>query len=748
MPGEYPSAGYENPYKATHALDPRVDGGKAGDAPLPQTTETTSATTETTAPAPSTLATTADPAERSAEYSGSVGSKGLDAADTSTPAADTSAPAAAQTESGQEQQGIAGKVLGSLGIGSAAAAAAGYLGYGKKTEGADEPHDTSAVATQPDQVSQETGPPKHYRRESIPTTAYPAGPTSPRAVAPPIGGTQLPPGQDDGAVSQDAPVQPARTVHDQITTQPEAESHTGRDIAAGSAAAAAVGTGAYAVHEHGKHETPATSAPISDTTAPTQTETTTSTALPDRTKDSPIDAVAAAPGRLNDQDAKPTPSSALAEEPEKKEEDHTARNAALGTGAGAAVVGGAAYAAHDRTDEDAARQAAEREKELAKQREAEQKEAAKAEEKRQKELQKQEKEAEKEQKKAEKEAEKEQKAAEKEAEKERKEAEKQAEKEEKKHQKEVEKEEKKQQKELEKEEKERQASLAAAEERDRARAAAEEEDRKRKEREAAAGVGAAAFTGAGMTAHEKYDEEEAAKEKKEEKKEKEKKPSIFKRIFKRRKNKDTGEDEDYSTDDEEDKAAKSGSVPVHHSEDKGRTVLGAAGTSGASGEPRDSITGLPYDPSKDEEAARRLSRDPAAAESTAARGLEAAPPGTGPVDTSTSKKSPEELPVEKLTGLPYDPSKDEAAAARLAREDYAALDIQKQAEEIQAAGGEQPVTATSGVGHSATTTSGTGQTVATTTSKDEPTTSAVSGDQGVKPSSLSEPFGVIGDTKR
>lgn len=206
MPGEFPTAGYENPYRATN-LDPRVDGGKVDSSAarpsssIPSNTQSTSpgvstsvgvtsaapavaASTSTdiadrTGPAPSSLSTTADPAGRSAEYSPSF--------ETKVPA---SAPyATKQNESTGESQGMMGKALGALGLGGAAGAAAGYLGYGSKSAEATEPRDTPAVAVQPGVASQESGPPKHYRRESIPTTAYPGGPKSPPAVAPPVGGT-------------------------------------------------------------------------------------------------------------------------------------------------------------------------------------------------------------------------------------------------------------------------------------------------------------------------------------------------------------------------------------------------------------------------------------------------------------------------------------------------------------------------------------------------------------------------------
>jgi len=82
------------------------------------------------------------------------------------------------------------KVLDAVGLTGAVEAASAALGFGHQHETADELRDTSPIASHPGLVSAESGPPRHYRRESIPTTAYPGGLNSPRAVAPPIGGTQ------------------------------------------------------------------------------------------------------------------------------------------------------------------------------------------------------------------------------------------------------------------------------------------------------------------------------------------------------------------------------------------------------------------------------------------------------------------------------------------------------------------------------------------------------------------------------
>ena len=881
MPGEFPTAGYENPYKAS-SLDPRVDGGKprpAGEASNLSSqgrtkhdlTGTSGATGvgagaavagasqafsgssasprhDTAETAPSTLNTTEDPASRSAEYGQSTTTKGFDAATTSPTTGTTSSqPGAASTTSthpqtGNENQGMMSKVLGAVGLGGAGAAAASALGYGGKTETQDELRDTSAIAGQPGQTSNQTGPPKHYRRESIPTTAYPAGPGSPPAVAPPVGGAHVPASQahsqdthsgrdaalgaglgggalaasrhdeqqglrqnipdvpsstahpdsalGQGASSSGAPLsgdstthpQTRSTVHDLITTgSPQHDNHADRDAGlATTAVAAGVGAGAYGMHEHNKDRGTSSDAKTStatgstgfpggsrDTTLPPSA--TGPSVLPDRTRDTPMDAVAAAPGRYDTQDAytqpPPTTAGPIHERERAREDDHTGRNAALGTGAGAAA-GGAAYAAYDHSKEEEAarRAAAEHEKDLAKQREAH------------------EKELEKQRKHEEKERERHEKEHQKELEKQHKHEQKEHEKQEKHHQKELEKQHAKEEKEraaaaaaAEKHEKARigseeedrlrrereaQNGIAAgsvgtagavagtgifghendgtaghptvqtiaqgsAEQRERARIASEEEDRMRREREAQAGIApgsfgtAGAVAGTGMFGHEKdrtasaagptgtttgagqrssYDNSRHSHEKHPHgEKEKEKKPSFFRRIFKRRKNKDTGLDEDYSTDEEDSShghhgtaaagvgagaAAAGSSVPTHHSDTKGRTVLGSSpGNVGRTSNDRDLTTGLPYDSAKDPQAASRLGHEPGTGTGptagtgtgtghntyTIGRGTDAAPLGAGSASGVSGHNAThqDDLTSYGTTGLPHDTSRGTTGATGL-----------------------------------------------------------------------------------
>lgn len=806
MPGEFPSD--DNPYKATN-IDPRVDGGKprspttttqasssipyhTRDSALGTSTSTGAGSLGTshdnTGPAPSTLTSTADPAARAAQYAASSNTKVPD----STPLETT------QSQYSGEQQGMMGRALGAMGLGGAASTAAGYLGYGAKGSDTTEPRDSSAIATQPGVAAQESGPPKHYRRESIPTTAYPSTDAA-RPIAPPVGGTLDPRrsvdqgfsgSNTDSRISNDRGIggTPATTqgvagsgfglgsatsgvprqeysessrVRDNIGTGGTHDSHLGRDVAAGGAAAAVTGAGIHGLQHHGRddnlrssaaedarrddtfsgghsytiggHQTHQ-SAPIHAGSAPVDAissrdpnyrdPSSQGTGFGSTTSPSaPMSAVAAAPSRYEGQDYRRgddshtgrdaalgtsaaaaaiyasssdrdrhgtihdaitigtpttttaggrgsidsrhyetesttgqssygtstgygTTASTAGDRNLRQEGDHTGRNIGLGAAAGTAAAGGAAYAEHDRHHE----------RDLEKQREHDAKEAAKREKAQEKELEKERSHAEKEERKREKEAEKE----------------------ERKHEKEVEKEEKRQQKEMDKEEKER---AAVAEKREHARLADAEEDRRRREREAAAGVAAVGTTGA--VEHESY--------------EKEKKPSIFKRIFKRRKNKDTGEEEEYSSDDEEDKrryAAAAGGdgekrytaagVPIHLSGDKNRNVLGhdprrgsgagvvtgtsAAGTSsgfGTSDQYRDNTTGVPYDSTRD----HTYGTGPSGTNTT---GLTS---GTTGLTSGTTglRSGTEDRPHDSITGLPYDPSKDPTAAARLSEHEGSGL---------------------------------------------------------------------------
>ena len=201
------------------------------------------------------------------------------------------------------------------------------------------------------------------------------------------------------------------------------------------------------------------------------------------------------------------------------DDDHDAGHSGRKTAAAAAGAGGGAYAANASSDQQAEEEAAARRKQ-----DLEEQEAARQ-----------------------KQYEKDQKTAEKLAAKEAKQHEKDAKKAEKQHQKELEKEEKKHQKEGGLDQKDATGYDKAGEtERQVA------DDRRGKEAALVGVGGAAAGTAAAHGTHEDdptYDDQHGNRLQKSQPREK--KPNILKRIFKSRKNKDTGEEEQYSTDEED-----------------------------------------------------------------------------------------------------------------------------------------------------------------------------------------------------
>ncbi|KIW19050.1 hypothetical protein PV08_03340 [Exophiala spinifera] len=344
------------------------------------------------------------------------------------------------------------------------------------------------------------------------------------------------------AYSQNTQEKTTRT--DPRTDSDQDKSRTSRDAALAGTATAGAGAGAYGIHEHDKPRVD------QDSSAGRQSATTSSNDPSTAVNDTKATPVATSSGPTSQKATKGVPTAA------EEEKSHTGHNTAL-AGAAGAGAGAGAYSAHEYNkhegEEDAAQAEARRQKDLAEQEAARQKQF-----------------------------EKDQKAAEKLAHKE----EKQHQKEEKKRQKELEKEEKRHQKEIEKEDKHHDKELAAAEvERERqvkkenqsrAEAVEAETAQRHKEDTAAAAVGGTAAVAA-YGAHEHDQNTDAQKHHEQESlgkqsagsgrpavvtdesghnvlhkdPPKEKKPNIFKRIFKRRKNKDTGEDEEYSTDEED-----------------------------------------------------------------------------------------------------------------------------------------------------------------------------------------------------
>lgn len=618
MPGGYPSTDYQNPYKA-EKLDPRVDGlpirtkdntssttatAAAGTAlgattvgsTAHQSSSTDRTTTDRTTAAPSVLTSTTNPADRSAEYTAAEGTRGTEGAATST----------SQQQDAQASSFV-GKALAAVGLGSAVGAGTAVAS-----------HDSRGSAVTDTPTSGSLPPASHTRKESIPTTAYPAGVNSPAPINPPVGGTRE-----------------AATANEPFTTQPD---HTTRNTAlAGAGGAALGGAGVYAAtRDSGNQEFghtaiygPGTSA------ASTQPRTTGTTAQPLGASSSQ----AGTGGLLSDPVYQERDATAANRDQDR---DHTKRDAALAGAAGVGVVGAGAYGAHElsnkRAEEDAARHAAAAEKERQAQ--------AKA------------------------------------AEKQHKEAAKEAEKAEKHHAKEMEKAEKAHEKEV------------AAMEKQRTKEEEEAEQRRRKAA-AAAGVGGAGVAGAGAYEYEKDKGEE-----------KEKKPGLLKRIFKRRKNKDTGDSEEYSSDEDAERNDRDDDVVVpaalgagaaygtwgHH--DKKKDDTSNIGTAHTHDEPQtryEEASGGAVKPSYNPLAKDPLNKDGkdhTAATATAAGGAatgaglattehdrepavgttsSTTAPGqvtTNPTAAATAEKTlhntddTRERHIEPTLGLPYDPAKD------------------------------------------------------------------------------------------
>ena len=727
MPGSYPSQ--DEPTSASQLPAPGTDTSMAGSAATAATAGAGTGASQTAGDttAPSTLTDTASPGDRSTEYGRAEQSKSMEAVDA--------------TEGKKSQSGMMGKVLGAVGLGSL-----GGAGAAAATSSGDR---DAAVADMPDQPTTTTGvssstapeqsgpPPSHHRKESIPTTAYPAGPESPRPVAPPVGGT--------------APQERAETTGTQ-------DDHRSRDTALGAGAAGlgagAVGAGAYAMHDRGEPKEAG-----DDSFGPSAIRTS------DQTRTEPTSATATSrPEERTTTATEPyttgTQPSTTATEPstraaETVKEDHTGRNVAAGTAAGVGAGVAGAYAGHEysqhEADQEAARRAtqheheqaareAERQQQFEKEQKAREKEAADMEKQHQKEIEKKEKEQDKQEKAARKEEEH-------------------------------------RQKEMEKEEKRREKEAAAAakeperqESMEMKRLEQEEEDRRRREKEVAgAGAVGAAGAGAGAYALSKDDESQPATESKEgattgtgaeeypfiesSKPSQyqseggllpdEKKPNILKRLFKR-KNKDTGEDEEYEEEGEDNS---------HH----GAAAAAGAGTAGAAGagaayyasrdddKPSTTIdttdksyeaqSGGAMKPSynpfkKDDPSAattmeqertgeqvpyetgpttgtttsateRPVETTPATTAGTTAtdperttdttsrdyqheevpRDADLAAPGTGGRTASTTAEG---KPIEPVTGLSYDPSKDPAAAKRIEDREHAGAGLMEDANKVKA----------------------------------------------------------------
>ncbi|OAP64101.1 hypothetical protein AYL99_00073 [Fonsecaea erecta] len=527
--------------------------------------------------APPHLTSTTSPAERSAVYSEAEKTKVPDAA-AAAQYATRAAPGTQDPVSEEPRRsGTIGKILGAVGLGTAAGGAVAATSRAEENQ----PH---AIADTHDQPTTTTGvdsytspsrsgaPPSHHRKESIPTTAYPAGVDSPAPINAPVGGTSY------------------------LTDQDEKD-HAGRNagLAAGAAGvgAGAAAAGVYAMKDREKD--------------------TTGSDLPLR-ENSTAAAPAAAAVPASESAARTTPSSQTAKQPsvaheatpaaagasivpnysqhqdklEAQAQKHKAQQEA--TRAGAASIGGGASVApeyteqQNRVSEETDRQRRNREKEAALAGVAgagvgatglheynQRQDTTERDAQRQKDLAEQEAARQKQ-------FEKDQKAAEKLAKKEEKQHQKELKKEEKQHQKELEREEKQHQKELEKEEKARDKVAEKEEKQHRDELEREQKDREKAAATAAAGAGVGAAAGAGAyEVHEKDKHPppttatDDAGRTKLHKEPEEKKPGLLKRIFKRRKNKDTGEEEEYEDHEHEPE-------PEH-----GDHHLAAAGVAGGTG---------------------------------------------------------------------------------------------------------------------------------------------------------------------
>ncbi|OQU99263.1 hypothetical protein CLAIMM_04923 isoform 2 [Cladophialophora immunda] len=553
---------------------------------------------DATTMAPSTLTTTTSPAERSAVYSEVEKTKVPDAA-AAAQYATRAAPGTQEPVSEEPKtSGTIGKILGAVGLGTAASGAVAATSRAED----DQPH---VIADTPNQPTTTTGvdsytapsrsgpPPSHHRKESIPTTAYPAGVDSPAPINPPVGGTSAVADQDH-------------------------KDHAGRNagLAAGAAGvgAGAAAAGAYAMQDREKDTArsdwplreDATTATPAAATLPTS-EGATRTAPTSQPAKQPLVAHEAAPATAG---ASVVPEyNQRQDQLEARAQDDQAKREAARSGA-TSVAGGASIAPEyserqDRISEETERRRHKKEEEAAlagvagagvgaaglyeyNQRQDRLEDDAQ----RQKDLAEQEaarqKQFEKDQKAAEKQAKKEEKQHQKDLKKEEKQHQKELEKEQKQHQKELEKEEKHHQKELEKEE---QAREKAAEKEEKHRR--EELEREQKEREkatatAAAGAGAGVAASAG--AYEVHDKDKhpppttATDESGHTKLHKEpegKKPGLLKRIFKRRKNKDTGEEEEYEDHDHHEPEAEHGDHHVAEAGVAGGTGAAVAGTAAA-----------------------------------------------------------------------------------------------------------------------------------------------------------------------
>ncbi|KAJ9605691.1 hypothetical protein H2200_009540 [Cladophialophora chaetospira] len=254
------------------------------------------------------------PSDQSASYNQGESGRVPDASAAAQSALGGSAASRQPDTDQHKQTSTVGGILGAAGLGTAAAGAgaatprsrddAAHPAVGRAeqpttTTGVDSyTAPTQSTPTQSSSISSPSGP-RHHRKESIPTTAYPAGVDSPSPISAPVGGTTATPGQERG------------------------DDHTGRNVGLG---AAGLGAGALGAHEYEKSR----AVPDSTTRTPyesTSNQTTTPSNVPE--------------GAMR-RDAQPTPH-ATTTEPERESHGYGKTAAVAGLGAGAGAYGAHEY---------------------------------------------------------------------------------------------------------------------------------------------------------------------------------------------------------------------------------------------------------------------------------------------------------------------------------------------------------------------------------------------------------------------
>lgn len=261
---------------------------------------------------------------------------------------------------GASRSGTLGKILGAVGLGGAATGA----GVAASKAGDDRSH---AVTDTPSQPTTTTGtdsytaptlsghPTSHHRKESIPTTAYPAGVGSPSPIHSPVGGTRGAPDETNRMTSSTAP---SGTEASSYTIggpgEGEERSHAGRNAGLATAGlGAGAGAAALGAHEYGKDRgdasgttassvLPGTAQTTSSSTFPSSGQGVTSSSIPSTTQGTSgygRDQTAGTSGYSTG-----TPSQiSSTQQPEHQSSGYGKTAAVAGLGAGAGALGAHEY---------------------------------------------------------------------------------------------------------------------------------------------------------------------------------------------------------------------------------------------------------------------------------------------------------------------------------------------------------------------------------------------------------------------